>query len=319
MQKLDGYQNLISRLGLIEKHDRLQVFAHGDSPAIEVDDLRDGAIGVGPKMEPDAAARQIIAVQGLRHFDQAAIPHRFVRSIRSRLDDWPTAVVEIDGLSVLHVSGMKPPFLRRKVVQPGQFLDHFLRWSGEGFYRLRSLLRHRISLRLRWGGQKEESDGEKLVLMTAECGEHANRLRKIIVAQAQKDWRIIPKSRHGWKRFHTGQMATDGCPMFASASGAENEFVKCFHSMCHEDSTFSKRLCPHSRSVGRGCAPSFSSQVRWGEHGAPVQAVVKSMHLSGREEVTTWRQTRDNCQSQRSYCRSGYENTEVCHARLHCA
>src|ERR1700758_2799887 len=25
------------------------------------------------------------------------------------------------------------------------------------------------------------------------------------------------------------------------------------------------------KSVGRGCAPSFSAHVRWGEHGAPVQ------------------------------------------------
>src|ERR1700755_2443205 len=26
-----------------------------------------------------------------------------------------------------------------------------------------------------------------------------------------------------------------------------------------------------SKSVGRGCAPSSSAHVRWGEHGAPVQ------------------------------------------------
>ena len=43
-------------------------------------------------------------------------------------------------------------------------------------------------------------------------------------------------------------MATDGCRMFAS--WAQNEFFKCFRSMCHEDSTFSKHLCPDSRSVG---------------------------------------------------------------------
>ena len=28
---------------------------------------------------------------------------------------------------------------------------------------------------------------------------------------------------------------------------------------------------PHSKSVGGSCAPSFSSHVRWCEHGAPVQ------------------------------------------------
>ena len=31
-----------------------------------------------------------------------------------------------------------------------------------------------------------------------------------------------------------------------------------------------KVFCLPSRSVGRGCAPSFSAHVRWCEHGAPV-------------------------------------------------
>src|SRR6201994_1302116 len=30
-------------------------------------------------------------------------------------------------------------------------------------------------------------------------------------------------------------------------------------------------VCAMSKSVGRGCAPSSSAHVRWGEHGAPVQ------------------------------------------------
>jgi hypothetical protein len=61
------------------------------------------------KMEPDAAAGQVIAVEGLGHFDQTAIPDCFGWTVRSRLDDGPTAVVEIDCLSVLQVAGMKAP------------------------------------------------------------------------------------------------------------------------------------------------------------------------------------------------------------------
>ena len=99
LQKLDGHENLFSGLGLIEQHDGLQVFAHGHATPIEVDNLRDRAIGVGKKMEPDAAARQIVAVQCFWHFDQAAKPDRLVRSIRARLDGWPTAVVKIDSSS----------------------------------------------------------------------------------------------------------------------------------------------------------------------------------------------------------------------------
>ena len=69
VQELDGYQNLIARLGLIEKYDGLQVVAQGDAAPVEVDDLRHGTIRVGSKMEPDAAAGEIVAVEGLGHFD----------------------------------------------------------------------------------------------------------------------------------------------------------------------------------------------------------------------------------------------------------
>jgi hypothetical protein len=112
-----------------------------------------------------------------------------VPGIRPRLDDWPTAVVKIDGLSVLHVPDVKPPLISWKVVQLGQFPDHSLRWRGEDFESLRALLRHRISLRLRCGRQKhdyraEECDREKplrgkgTVVTTKKCGEHANGLPK---------------------------------------------------------------------------------------------------------------------------------------------
>jgi len=46
-----------------------------------------------------------------------------------------------------------------------------------------------------------------------------------------------------------------------------NAFTPCATILALRRSLF----CPRSRSLGRGCAPSFSAHVRWGEHGAPVQ------------------------------------------------
>ena len=162
-QELDGYQHFVSWLGRVEKHYGLQVFAHGNAPAVEVDDLRHGAICVGFKMEPDAAAGQIVTVEGLGHFDQAAIPDCFSWTLCSRLDFGPTGVVEIDRLSVLQVPSVKSPFAGRELAQFIEFLDHLLRRRGECFHYFRD-----FSLGVlgpRGGGQKgdaEERDREKL-------------------------------------------------------------------------------------------------------------------------------------------------------------
>jgi hypothetical protein len=47
-----------------------------------------------------------------------------------------------------------------------------------------------------------------------------------------------------------------------------NAFTPCARALTRPNS-----ILPQSRSVGRGCAPSFSAHVRCGEHGAPVQGV----------------------------------------------
>ena len=52
---------------------------------------------------------------------------------------------------------------------------------------------------------------------------------------------------------------------------AENGFFQCFHSMA-QDPLFKATASRHmAKSVGEGCAPSFSAHVHLSEHGAPVQ------------------------------------------------
>ncbi len=99
-QQLHRYQYLFAGLGIVEEHDGLEVIAQCNAPAVEVDDLRHGTIGVGTEAEPDACAAQVVAIQGLRHFDLAAKPHRVFRgrqpvvTIAVCIHLLPTAVVE---------------------------------------------------------------------------------------------------------------------------------------------------------------------------------------------------------------------------------
>jgi hypothetical protein len=66
-------------------------------------------------------------------------------------------------------------------------------------------------------------------------------------------------------------MVLDGCPRSPKRTWDENGFFKCFHFVLRGFLLLAAVFWPRCRSVGRGCAPSFSAHVRWGEHGAPVQ------------------------------------------------
>src|ERR1700679_2407248 len=114
-------------------------------------------------MKPDATAGQIVTVEGLGHFDQAAIPDCFDRGVFSRFGDRPTVVVEIDCLSVLQVAGMESPIARWELVQSIESLDDFLRGRGQSLHNLRDFMLSVLGLG--GGGQKgeaEERDCEKL-------------------------------------------------------------------------------------------------------------------------------------------------------------
>ncbi len=114
-QKLDGYEHFLTRLRIAEKYDRLQVFAQRHAAAVEVNDLRHRSVGVGAEAKPHPCAGQVVAIQGLRHFNLATEPHCFlgrrhpVMAFRVSVHLLPTAVIERWILTVWHVALVVPP------------------------------------------------------------------------------------------------------------------------------------------------------------------------------------------------------------------
>ena len=78
-QKLDRDQHLVTRLGIVEENDGLQVVAQRYAAAIEVNDLRHRTIGVGAETEPHARAGQVVSIQRLRNLDLTPEPDRLFR------------------------------------------------------------------------------------------------------------------------------------------------------------------------------------------------------------------------------------------------
>ena len=74
VEEFDGDEDLVAGPGGLEEDDGFEVFAEGDALAVEVDDLGDGAVGVGLELEEDAGAGDVVAVEGLGDFDGAAVP-----------------------------------------------------------------------------------------------------------------------------------------------------------------------------------------------------------------------------------------------------
>ena len=109
MEEFDGYEDLVSGVGGFEEDDGFEVFAEGDALAVEVDDLGDGAVGVGAELEGDAGAGDVVAVEGLGDFDLAAIPDGFVRSFGFGSDDGPGGVVEGGGFAMGDVADVEAP------------------------------------------------------------------------------------------------------------------------------------------------------------------------------------------------------------------
>ncbi len=60
-----------------------------------------------------------------------------------------------------------------------------------------------------------------------------------------------------------------GAPCSHQRTWAENGFFKCFHFTRNDCDSWAIVFPSRRRISGRGCAPSYSAHVRWGEHGAP--------------------------------------------------
>ena len=109
MEEFDGDEDLVAGPGGFEEDDGFEVVAERDALAVEVDDLRHGAVGVGAELEPDAGAADVVAVEGLGHLDGAAVPDGFFGGLRARADEWPRRVVEGGRLAVGDVTDVEAP------------------------------------------------------------------------------------------------------------------------------------------------------------------------------------------------------------------
>ena len=141
-QKLDRDENLVAGLGVVEQDDGLEVVAESDAAAVEVDDLRHGAVAAGVELEPDARAGEVVAVERLGNLDDVGDTRPRPWSLwLPRLDQRPAAVVEVERFAVGDVADVGPPFRRGQVVEGAEPLDHLLRLRRE---RRRNLRRVRL-------------------------------------------------------------------------------------------------------------------------------------------------------------------------------
>ena len=152
LKNLDRDENLVAGLGVVEEHDGFEIVSHRNATAVEIDDLRHRAVGVGVELKPDARAGQVVTVQGLGDFDLPAKPDGVFCGVAFDRENWPTAVVEAYGLAVRDVSGVKAPAVDRQGVQFGEAVDGCPRGGGQclgesgdlfGGLRLACLLRKR--------------------------------------------------------------------------------------------------------------------------------------------------------------------------------
>ena len=126
VEEFDGDEDLVAGFGLIEEDDGFEVVAEGYAAAVEVDDLRHGAVGVGVEGEPDARAGEVVTVEGFGYFNLSVVPDSLVGRIAAGFDDGPVAVVEIEGFAVGKVAGVVTPLLRLEVVKGRKALDDLL-------------------------------------------------------------------------------------------------------------------------------------------------------------------------------------------------
>ncbi len=82
------------------------------------------------ELEPDTGAGDVIAVEGLRDLDDAAVPDGVLRGLSAGLDEGPSGVVEGRGLAVGDVARVEMPFADRERVEHLQGVQ--LRDGGGG-------------------------------------------------------------------------------------------------------------------------------------------------------------------------------------------
>ena len=111
LQEFDGDLDGVAGPGGFEENDGLEIVAERDATAVEVDDLRHGAVGVGAELEPDARAGDVVAVEGPGDGDFAAEPGGFLGAGEGRLDRLPGRVVEGGGFGVGQIADVHAPLV----------------------------------------------------------------------------------------------------------------------------------------------------------------------------------------------------------------
>src|ERR1700746_1672183 len=109
---------------MINEDYRLKIVAKCDAPAVEVEDLRHGAVGTGVKSEPDARASQVVSVERVGNGISLAEPHRIVRRFAGYRHRLPTRLVEIDVLAMCQVAAVRLPHASWKFAKHRETLDH---------------------------------------------------------------------------------------------------------------------------------------------------------------------------------------------------
>ncbi len=100
LQQLHGDQNTFTWLGTIEQHNRLKTLPERDPPAVEVKDLRQRAVSVDSKLQPDACSGKIVAIKIFRHLKPPPEPDHPLRCFVQPVCRLPRAIVQIRLLPV---------------------------------------------------------------------------------------------------------------------------------------------------------------------------------------------------------------------------
>ncbi len=145
-KKLDGDEDGLAGLRVIEERNLFEVFAERDAAAVEVDDL--GHRPVGPRDEPEADvdAGEVVAVEGFGNGDALAIPDGVLAGGGLRFGHGPGAVVERRRFAVRQVAFMHAPAAVGQRVElheavHGLLLFRFQLWSDPLFVGWRFALR----------------------------------------------------------------------------------------------------------------------------------------------------------------------------------
>ena len=131
VQQLDGHQHLVSRVGVGEEHDGLQVYPHRHPAPVEIDDLGHGSFIIDAYAEGDLGAGQIVSIKRFGHVEGGPQPDGLGRQGRGSGHRLPAGIVCRRRFAVLQVPGVILPAGVGEDRQTGELIQHFLGFGGQ--------------------------------------------------------------------------------------------------------------------------------------------------------------------------------------------